>query len=40
MNMVVHAPVMLSNGAFMLNFDFDHYIYNYTTLREAMCYIC
>jgi hypothetical protein len=37
---VVRASAVLSDGAYMLNFDCDHYIYNCTAVREAMCNIC
>ncbi|XP_039841735.1 cellulose synthase-like protein D5 [Panicum virgatum] len=39
MNAMVRASAILSNGPFMLNFDCDHYIYNCTAIREAMCYM-
>ncbi|KAK3129788.1 hypothetical protein QOZ80_6BG0484740 [Eleusine coracana subsp. coracana] len=39
MNAMVRASAILSNGAFMLNFDCDHYIYNCHAIREAMCYM-
>ncbi|XP_064986102.1 cellulose synthase-like protein D5 [Musa acuminata AAA Group] len=39
MNALVRASAILSNGAFILNFDCDHYIYNCMAIREGMCYM-
>ncbi|PKA46622.1 Cellulose synthase-like protein D1 [Apostasia shenzhenica] len=39
MNALVRASAILSNGAFILNFDCDHYIYNSLAVREGMCYM-
>ncbi|XP_072984818.1 cellulose synthase-like protein D1 [Typha latifolia] len=39
MNALVRASAILSNGAFILNFDCDHYIYNSLAIREGMCYM-
>ncbi|KAI3459627.1 hypothetical protein Pfo_016290 [Paulownia fortunei] len=39
MNAVVRASAILSNGAFILNLGYDHYIYNSMAIREGMCYM-
>ncbi|KAL7145146.1 hypothetical protein ABFS83_07G060300 [Erythranthe nasuta] len=39
MNALVRASAILSNGAFILNLDCDHYIYNSMAIREGMCYM-
>ncbi|KAK6145852.1 hypothetical protein DH2020_019721 [Rehmannia glutinosa] len=39
MNALVRASAILSNGAFILNVDYDHYIYNSMAIREGMCYM-
>ncbi|GFP94342.1 cellulose synthase-like protein d1 [Phtheirospermum japonicum] len=39
MNALVRASAILSNGAFILNVDYDHYIYNSKVIREGMCYM-
>ena len=30
---------MLTNGAYVLNLDYDHYVNNSGVLREAMCFL-
>ncbi|EFJ34908.1 cellulose synthase-like D1-2, glycosyltransferase family 2 protein [Selaginella moellendorffii] len=39
MNALVRASAIMSNGAFILNLDCDHYIYNALAIREAMCFM-
>ncbi|CAL5188447.1 unnamed protein product [Lathyrus oleraceus] len=39
MNALVRASAVMSNGAFILNLDCDHYIYNSEALREGMCHM-
>ena len=39
MNALVRASAVLSNGAFILNLDCDHYIYNCKAIREGMCFM-
>ncbi|KAL3639773.1 Cellulose synthase-like protein D1 [Castilleja foliolosa] len=39
MNALVRASAILSNGPFVLNVDYDHYIYNSKVIREGMCYM-
>nr|XP_016457601.1 PREDICTED: cellulose synthase-like protein D5 [Nicotiana tabacum] len=39
MNSLVRASAIMSNGAFILNLDCDHYIYNSLALREGMCFM-
>ncbi|KAH7315675.1 hypothetical protein KP509_21G060900 [Ceratopteris richardii] len=39
MNALVRTSAIMSNGAFILNLDCDHYIYNSLALREAMCFM-
>ncbi|XP_035548290.1 cellulose synthase-like protein D1 isoform X2 [Juglans regia] len=39
MNAVVRASAILSNGAFILNLDCDHYIYNSQAIKEGMCFM-
>lgn len=39
MNALVRASAILSNGAFILNLDCDHYVYNSMAIREGMCYM-
>ncbi|KAJ8771363.1 hypothetical protein K2173_026540 [Erythroxylum novogranatense] len=39
MNALVRASAIMSNGAFILNLDCDHYIYNSQALREGMCFM-
>lgn len=39
MNALVRASAIMSNGAFILNLDCDHYIYNSLALREGMCFM-
>lgn len=39
MNALVRASAIMSNGAFVLNLDCDHYIYNSLALREGMCFM-
>ncbi|KAL6535109.1 Cellulose synthase-like protein D1 [Orobanche minor] len=39
MNALVRASAILSNGSFILNLDYDHYIYNSMAIREGMCYM-
>ena len=39
MNVLVRSSAVLSNGAFILNLDCDHYIYNSLAIREGMCFM-
>ncbi|KAK4751687.1 hypothetical protein SAY87_020485 [Trapa incisa] len=39
MNALVRASAIMANGAFILNLDCDHYIYNSKALREGMCFM-
>ncbi|PPR84912.1 hypothetical protein GOBAR_AA35805 [Gossypium barbadense] len=39
MNALVRASAILSNGAFILNLDCDHYINNCKAIREGMCFM-
>ncbi|CAM6125730.1 unnamed protein product [Calypogeia fissa] len=39
MNALVRTSAIMSNGAFILNLDCDHYIYNSLAMREAMCFM-
>ncbi|CAH8362196.1 unnamed protein product [Eruca vesicaria subsp. sativa] len=39
MNALVRASAVMSNGAFILNLDCDHYIYNSEAMREGMCFM-
>jgi len=39
MNALVRASAIMSNGAFILNLDCDHYVYNSQALREGMCFM-
>ncbi|KAL2556619.1 Cellulose synthase-like protein D5 [Forsythia ovata] len=39
MNACVRSSAIMSNGAFILNLDCDHYIYNSLALREGMCFM-
>ncbi|KAL3695973.1 hypothetical protein R1sor_010049 [Riccia sorocarpa] len=39
MNALVRTSAVMSNGAFILNLDCDHYIYNSLAMREAMCFM-
>ncbi|GMH09176.1 hypothetical protein Nepgr_011016 [Nepenthes gracilis] len=39
MNALVRASAIMSNGAFILNLDCDHYIYNSEAIREGMCFM-
>lgn len=39
MNALVRASAIMSNGAFILNLDCDHYIYNSLALKEGMCFM-
>ncbi|XP_028784395.1 cellulose synthase-like protein D2 [Neltuma alba] len=39
MNALVRASAVMSNGAFILNLDCDHYIYNSRAMREGMCFM-
>ncbi|XP_027108832.2 cellulose synthase-like protein D3 [Coffea eugenioides] len=39
MNALVRASAIMSNGAFILNLDCDHYVYNSEALREGMCFM-
>ncbi|XP_010522414.1 PREDICTED: cellulose synthase-like protein D1 [Tarenaya hassleriana] len=39
MNAMVRASAILSNGAFILNLDCDHYIYNSKAIKEGMCFM-
>ncbi|KAG9148795.1 hypothetical protein Leryth_018111 [Lithospermum erythrorhizon] len=39
MNALVRASAILSNGAFILNVDCDHYVYNSMAFKEGICYM-
>eukprot|EP00245_Coleochaete_scutata_P018740 TRINITY_DN98_c0_g1_i1.p1 TRINITY_DN98_c0_g1~~TRINITY_DN98_c0_g1_i1.p1 ORF type:complete len:1312 (-),score=276.45 TRINITY_DN98_c0_g1_i1:728-4663(-) len=39
MNALIRTSAIMSNGAFILNLDCDHYINNSDALREAMCFM-
>ncbi|CAH8281752.1 unnamed protein product [Eruca vesicaria subsp. sativa] len=39
MNALVRASAIMSNGAFILNLDCDHYIYNSEAMKEGMCFM-
>lgn len=39
MNALVRASAVMSNGAFILNLDCDHYVYNSQAMREGMCFM-
>eukprot|EP00249_Psilotum_nudum_P020864 c27878_g5_i1 orf=196-3198(+) len=39
MNALVRTSAIMSNGAFILNLDCDHYVYNSLAVREAMCFM-
>ncbi|MCE3216208.1 Cellulose synthase-like protein D4 [Datura stramonium] len=39
MNALVRCSAILSNGAFILNLDCDHYVYNCLAIREGMCFM-
>ncbi|KAJ7533513.1 hypothetical protein O6H91_13G052900 [Diphasiastrum complanatum] len=39
MNALVRSSAVMSNGAFILNLDCDHYIFNSLAIREAMCFM-
>ncbi|XP_004296630.1 PREDICTED: cellulose synthase-like protein D1 [Fragaria vesca subsp. vesca] len=39
MNAMVRASAVLSNGAFILNLDCDHYVYNSKAIKEGMCFM-
>ncbi|KAJ3688424.1 hypothetical protein LUZ61_017588 [Rhynchospora tenuis] len=39
MNALVRASAVMSNGAFILNLDCDHYVYNSHAFREAICFM-
>lgn len=39
MNALMRSSAIMSNGAFVLNLDCDHYIYNSASLREGMCFM-
>ncbi|KAJ7534832.1 hypothetical protein O6H91_12G006000 [Diphasiastrum complanatum] len=39
MNALVRTSAIMSNGAFILNLDCDHYIFYSLALREAMCFM-
>ncbi|KAL9235827.1 hypothetical protein vseg_010561 [Gypsophila vaccaria] len=39
MNALMRASAILSNGAFVLNLDCDHYIYNPRAIKEAICFM-
>ncbi|XP_073052558.1 cellulose synthase-like protein D5 [Primulina eburnea] len=39
MNALVRSSAIMSNGAFILNLDCDHYIYNSMAVREGMCFM-
>ncbi|XP_054820878.1 probable cellulose synthase A catalytic subunit 6 [UDP-forming] [Prosopis cineraria] len=39
LNALVRVSAVLSNAPYLLNLDYDHYINNNKTLREAMCFM-
>ncbi|EFJ14485.1 cellulose synthase-like D2-2, glycosyltransferase family 2 protein [Selaginella moellendorffii] len=39
MNALVRTSAIMSNGAFILNLDCDHYVYNSLAFREGMCFM-
>ncbi|KAK9733577.1 hypothetical protein RND81_04G076100 [Saponaria officinalis] len=39
MNALMRASAILSNGAFVLNLDCDHYIHNPRAIKEAICFM-
>lgn len=39
MNALVRSSAIMSNGAFILNLDCDHYVYNSLAFREGMCFM-
>lgn len=39
MNAMVRASAILSNGAFILNLDCDHYFYNALAIKEGLCFM-
>ncbi|GMJ07216.1 cellulose synthase 1, anisotropy1, CELLULOSE SYNTHASE 1, RADIALLY SWOLLEN 1 [Hibiscus trionum] len=39
MNALIRVSAVLTNGAFMLNVDCDHYFNNSKALKEAMCFL-
>ncbi|KAK1260032.1 putative cellulose synthase A catalytic subunit 1 [UDP-forming] [Acorus gramineus] len=39
MNALIRVSAVLTNGAFLLNVDCDHYFNNSKALREAMCFM-
>ncbi|GBG64539.1 hypothetical protein CBR_g45235 [Chara braunii] len=39
MNALLRASALVSNGAFILNLDCDHYVNNSKAMREAICYL-
>ncbi|KAM3191856.1 hypothetical protein ACQJBY_069223 [Aegilops geniculata] len=39
MNALLRVSAVLTNGAYVLNLDYDHYVNNSGALREAMCFL-
>ncbi|RLN23713.1 cellulose synthase, partial [Panicum miliaceum] len=39
MNALIHVSAVLTNGAYLLNVDCDHYFNSSKALREAMCFM-
>lgn len=39
MNALVRSSAIMSNGAFILNLDCDHYVYNSLAFREGICFM-
>ncbi|KAE8788622.1 putative cellulose synthase A catalytic subunit 11 [Hordeum vulgare] len=39
MNSLLRVSAVLTNGAYVLNLDYDHYVNNSGALREAMCFL-
>ncbi|GKA69137.1 cellulose synthase A catalytic subunit 1 [UDP-forming] [Tanacetum coccineum] len=39
MNALMRASAVLTNGAYILNVDCDHYFNNNQALKEAMCFM-
>ena len=35
----LRVSAVLTNGAYVLNLDYDHYVNNSSALREAMCFL-
>ncbi|MCE3215731.1 putative cellulose synthase A catalytic subunit 10 [Datura stramonium] len=39
MNALIDVSAVLTNGAYLLNVDCDHYFNNSKALKEAMCFL-